>query len=442
MNNLFKKLIFLSLITFQASCVDNPHYYKAPYFNATKAWRTTDWLSRVDVHYASGTSSKSRNNNAKTADTFQIYGHHNLLYLTKDVPQPDTLTGNLLTYVNDLDAQRTNFENSAPADNQSFGCVDFCGDSKVDEFMINYRQNFLYNIFAELNIPFRQVKTGPIGLNDRSPSSSADNTPFTQTDSTWVNFITNLDAILQAYGYDGYQCETKNTGLGDISILGGWQYSMEKFKGLFEYIKLSGKIGLLFPTGEIREHRRPFSIETGYNGHFGIPIRLDAIVGLSKDIYMGGYFGFTSFSSKTFNNYPVKTDPSQNGFIKLFKTRVKESKGTLFDIGTYLKLDHFFQGLSGTVGYSYNRKSNSSLKLVGDCENTNNPIVNNDCRIKNWYQHVLHVLVEYDFGIHDFFKKKKWKPSLGIFYDYPFDGKRVIMNSMFGVSLGVNLTYF
>ena len=72
---------------------------------------------------------------------------------------------------------------------------------------------------------------------------------------------------------------------------------------------------------------------------------------------------------------------------------------------------------------------------------THNVIINNDTRLNSWYMHALHILAEYDFGAHHFFKKRKWQPKISIFYDYPFAGKRIFVNSMLGGAIGCTLQW-
>jgi hypothetical protein len=421
--------------------IDNAHFYKSPYLNATKSWKSKNWLSIFDAHYANGSTHRSRNSAGDSAGTFDLYGNHNLLYLTTNVPEPSPISSIIKGYVDDLEAQRINFENDNPPDKQNFGLVEFCGKCEIDEFMFNYRQNLVSNFFIELNIPIRRISNGPIRLVDKSPYSAVADTPYTQTDTDWVNFITNLEDILTTYGFCGYRSGSQRTNVADITLLGGWQKRFLKPINFLEYIKIALKLGVLFPTGARRKFTNPFSFANGYNKHLGFPVRADAIFGLSSDIYFGTYAGFIFFSSKEHDNFPIKTHATQNGLVKLYQTKIREKKGTLFDIGGYLKLDHFFKGLSALAGYSYNRRASNSLTLVNDCTQTNNTIINNDLSIKSWYQHVLHLLAQYDFGAHDFFKTRKWKPRLGLFYDHPFDGKRVIINPMVGGAFGCDLSW-
>lgn len=439
-----KKLLSLLLATifYLNFCLafDNAHFYKAPYFHATKSWKTRDWLSSFDAHYAHGDTCKGRNCHGNTDTNFSLYGHHNLLYLTSGVPQP-TLSSAVQGYVTAINTKRTNFANNHPANRESFGCTEFSGKFSVEEFVFNYRQNILLGFFAELNIPIRKLKTGCLTLVDRSPESTTPGEVFTKTDQAWVNFRDNLDTILQEYGFDCYSPGSQHTSLGDIALLAGWQRTFRALPSFFRYIKLSLKLGVLFPSGNIRDFQKPFSIEPGYNGHLGIPARADVIFGLSHDIYWGNYAGFLTFSSKEHDRYPIKTDLHQNGFIKLFRARVRESAGNLFDFGTYLKLDHFFKGLSALAGYSYNRQTKTTLTLLDSCNHTTNEIINDDNRLKNWHMHVLHVWAEYDFSIHKFFRQRRWKPRVSLFYDHPFSGKRIFTNPFFGGAVGCDLRW-
>lgn len=446
MKFLYKRNIFLVFLLVSPSflfSIDNPHFYKAPYFHATKSWDKTNWLAMFDAHYAHGSTHRSRDNDGRRADTFDLYGCQNLLFLTTNVPRPTDLSATLAGYIDALEATRTAFVAANPADKQTFGQVGFTGECVVDEFVFNYRQNLAHSFFAELNVPIRRIKTGPKILCDKTPVGTPTDPDYTQQDTSWLNFRDNLDDILRAYGLNGYVCSSKSTNIGDVALLVGWQRRLLSGKEFFEYLNFVLKAGVLFPTGAHRKYQQPFSIETGYNDHWGFPVRVDALFGLSKDIKIGSYLGVVIFASKTHNSFPVKTHENQNGFIKLYRTTIHEKRGTIFDFGTYLKLDHFFKGFSALAGYSYNRQASDSLSIPKGCDytHTNNVIINNDCRLKNWHMHVLHALAEYDFGVHDFFKKKSWQPRVSVFFDYPFSGKRVILNSMFGGSIGCDVTW-
>ncbi|MBU1007788.1 hypothetical protein KKA53_01785 [Candidatus Dependentiae bacterium] len=446
MNFLPKKRLFLLFLltnTFRLFSIDNSHFYKPPYFHATKSWETKNWLAVFDAHYAYGSTNHSRDNRGHQAEAFDLYGNQNILYLTANVPRPTNLSAALTGYIDALETTRAAFTAANPADKQLFGQVGFSGKFDVSEFVLNYRQNLIYNFFTELNVPIRTIKSGRRTLCDRTPVGSGSDQNYTQQDVSWTNFRNNLPDILRAYGLDQYTRRSKSTNLGDTALLLGRQGRIPSLVNLFEYFDLAIKAGILAPTGTNRKYQQPFSIETGYNGHWGFPVRVDAIFGLSKDMYIGTYLGLLFFSSRTLDSFPARTHESQNGFIKLYRTTIHEKKGTIFDVGSYLKLDHFIKGLSMLLGYSYSHQSRDSVSIPKGCDytHTNNVIINNDCRLKNWRMHVIHALAEYDFGVHDICKKRLWQPRISIFYDYPFSGKRVMMSSLVGGGVGCDVTW-
>lgn len=447
------KTIFLSLICIlvlqiQCECIDNAHYYKPPYFQAMYNLRNRDrvscnsknWLAVFDFQYGTGSTHRANDRHGDRTDTFDLYGNHNILYLTKNVPMPTGISPTLRGYITALDDRRAEFETANPADKQCFGQVKFGGKFEVEEFIFNYRQNFVADIFTNLNIPIRHLESKSLCLHDQSPVGSGSEN-FTQKDPAWINFRDNLNEILGAYCFERYCSSSKRTGLGDISLLLGWEHRFWSPTNFLNYLHFIIKSGALFPTGKARNFSEPFAIEIGYNRHFGIPVRADLILGLSSDICIGTYIGSLFFFSKSHCGYPVRTSDKQNGFIKFYRANVKEKEGTLFDAGAYLKLDHFFKGLSALVGYSYNQQRKSSLTLDQDTFQTNNSIIGNDARLKRWSSHVVHVLGEYDFGVHEFFKKKRWQPHVSIFYNYPFDGKRIFVTPLTGGDIGVEFSF-
>ena len=435
--------ILLTLVT-NSFCIDNANFHKAPRFHGSHQFKTKNWLAMFDASYANGSTRRGRNNIGDRTEAFDIYGHHNLLYLTSNVTKPSNIDSGISTIIDNIATTRTNFAALDLTETVSFGLVKFSGKFELDELPLNYRQNLKNNFFVELNIPFKRVKVSKIKYEDQSPSSGTTGSPYNQEDTSWMNFThtTTFDEILKLYGLKGYQAGYKKTYPGDISVIFGWQKLItEPIVDFLEYVNFAIKGGILLPTGLNANPDHPFAIPTGYNGHFGIPLRIDAHFGLSNDIYLGTNLGITFFKNETHSKYPVKTDEKQQGFIKLYRCKVTEKKGTLFDIGVYLKLDHFFRGLSATTGYSYNRQARDHLTLKQNTSATNNLIIDSDSRLNGWRMHVLHFLADYDFSVHKFFQEKKWQPRIGAFYNYPFDGKNIFINPITGGSLGCDLTW-
>lgn len=431
--------LILAISTAHLSSKDNIHFYKAPHFEGEQSFNSSDWLTQVDAFYAYGNTSRGRNTHGNTVSLLDIYDNHNLLYLTANVAQPTNLNASLKTIIDNLDTKRTAFEadtSALKASRSNFGLVEFTGKFEVHDFAFTYKQNLIKNIFLELNMPLRHMQIKNISYIDHSTTYSGGNKKYTDQDPDWIDFInkTTFDDILKAYGLTGYKSGFSKVAIGDISIMAGYQHHFVNQSDLFEYLDLAIKAGVIIPTGALRNFSNPFSLPVGYNGHWGFPISLDALFWLSEDICFGLYGGAIFFINKTYGNYPVKTDEHQNGFIKLQRATVTEKGANIIDLGTYLKLDHFFKGLSAQVGYSFNYRAAQTLTSASY-------LIKNDNTLKDWYMHVLHAQASYDLGVHGYFKNRRWQPRFGIFYDYPITGKRIFNTAMLGGTIGCDFEW-
>jgi hypothetical protein len=66
-------------------------------------------------------------------------------------------------------------------------------------------------------------------------------------------------------------------------------------------------------------------------------------------------------------------------------------------------------------------------------------VVNSDSALCPWQMHVLHLIVDYDFGIH--MKAYHWAPRLQFFYDVPVAGEHVFDTDMIGGGVGLDIRW-
>ena len=430
---------------------DNAHFYKAPRFQGEPYFKTKNWLFMADATYANGSTSRGRNNNGDKVGIFNIHGCQNLWYLTSGVCESADASTELQQIITDLNWTRTDYaaaEAHIKTGKDSFGQVEFTGKFEIDEFNVHLRQNLALNFFLDLDIPVRRLHVSNVYLMDKSPTSTlatnATANLYTQSDPRWINFIhtTTFNDILNSYGLKDYNKGYKKYHLGDITLMLGWIFNWEDPTDSLDSIRLAIKGGVLFPTGYKAEQNHPFGLSIGYNGHFGFPIRADLLFGMSSDVSLAAHFGIMFFKKETHDKLRIKTNEKQNGFIKLAQAKVEEDKGTLIDAGVTLKLDHFFKGLSALSGYSYNYRDRDHYTVIdggGNCTDDN--VADNDATLRSWDMHTLHFMAEYDFGTHLFFKKRRWQPRFGVFYEYPFDGKNIFTTPLTGRSIGTNLSW-
>ena len=448
-----KLLLYFTVLFFSISTIfsiDNAHFYKAPLFHGIQNYEEEkDWLTQVNLIYANGSTHRGLNSRDEKTQAFDIYGHHNLLSIFSGVANPTNMPLDVLAIHDNTETKRIAFNGLTDTQKgikTDFGQGIFSGKFETDEVIIDINQNIKNNFFVQLNIPFRRVNVSKIDFIDTSTDATnppaADN--YTKTDATWTDFLTSFSSgdILNAYGLENYSEGYKRFGFGDININVGWRKEWLDPIDFLEFVKIIPRLGVQFPTNINALSGHPFSIPAGYNGHFGFPVRFDAIAGLSKDIFLGAHTGLTLFCNKTHKHFRVKTDINQNGFIKLAQCKVTEKKGLLFDFGIYLKLDHFFKGLSALTGYSYNKQARDHLVLVnaGD-HSTNTTIIDSDSTLQGWSMHTTHFMIDYNLGVHNFFSKRKWQPQFGFFYNYPFTGKGIFVTPMTGSNIGCNVTW-
>jgi len=412
---------------------DTPTFYKTPHLFDPRQIPDDNWLANLDVQYSNGSTYRGRNKKSDKVNALNIYGYHNLLYLTSNTNTPAGASATVSANITNINTKRTNFAATNPAASNTFGQVEYHGKFEVDELMFLFRQNFVNKIFGEINLPIRRTRFSHVSYTDKSPEGTGN---YTKNDTTWVQFLNGLSDIFRAYGLKPPSIDNRKFGFGDTTLLLGFHSEVPNLNEFTKYMKVIFKGGLLFPTGSKRNFNAALSTEHGYNTHFGFPVHLDVLFGLSNDVFFGTYSDLIFFVDQTLNNYQVKTDSNQNGFIKLHRAKVREEKGALFDFAGYLKLDRFFEGLSALAGYSFVTKFKDTLSVSSSTVNTGGEIVNSDGRLKNWRFHTLHLAIEYDLGMHEPFNSKKWQPHFEIFYDYPFSGRRVFMGSNIGGLIG------
>jgi len=430
-----KSILFLVAITIatNAAPIDNGHFYKAAqlhrssttsWFDESKKYENYDWFTKIDASYAYGETKSCWDKNDHSAPLLNSTGSYNMLYIFENVVKTPSVQ-DYATFFGEV----TNHAET----NGTFGLLDFNGKFKINDFNINIRQNLVSNFFLELLTPIRNVSISNISYNDRSPATGfySKNTP------NWINFLNNFDTVLSNYGLNTYNKKFNKTAFGDITLLGGWQGDFKTEGEDPMRFALTTKLGILFPSGAKENTNYLFSVPTGYNGHWGIPIFGQF------DIMPKKWFTFTAHGSAAFffdktMNKRMKTFSKQEGYLRLAQGNAKEEKGTLWHIGLDAKIDHFLKGLSFLFGYSYNKQEKDTLN-PSDTTLFDSTTVNGDSLLKGWTMQVLHFMFDYDFSVH--MKDSKWAPRLNVFYNYPFDGKNAFKTDMIGGGLGLDIRW-
>ncbi|MBD3273580.1 hypothetical protein GF385_04505 [Candidatus Dependentiae bacterium] len=441
-----KLILALSLlaISIGLKATDNAHYYKSAnlHRNPSTAWfddkhyyEIEDWLLKIDENIMYGDANSCWDKDGHSANVLNDTGAYNMLWSGQNVrldPTLEAIAGHpqfILRKLTELAAANTD---------DNFATLRFDGKFEMWESNCQIRKNLKWGLFVEGRVPVRSLKIKNISYTDLSAATG----PFSQQTVEWIQFKNNFNAILNEFGYENYNQAFSKSGLGDISVLLGWE-------DIFEYkddddndvisLWLTARLGFLMPTGERIKTDYIFSMPTGYNDHWALTGSLELDIGVLPWLSIDLYGGFTWFFDDTTREARMKTFSAQNGHIFFEKGDAKEDKGTLWYLGGNVKFDHFWEGLSAIVGYSYNRQEDTELSP----SNTTlfpKDTVNTDSRLHSWYTHVLHFMLDYDISLH-MKKCSKWAPRINVFYDYPVDGKNSYKTDMIGAGLGIDVRW-
>ncbi len=410
-------------------CYDNAHFYRATNF-LYEPRIEREYLSTIDVTLNKGSTKKARNKNHDTVPLLDIYGLSNMhelgIGVPKDLSNPCDLILTQLSLVPSRCSDATCCTCSAP---QEFGTFSFSGRFDIFETVISFIQNFTRGFYLQLYIPFRKMKIKDICFCDNSPQDSICpniNSPI------WEIFKANFEKILAKY--DLCINSFSETGAGDVSVLLGWSHSFQNMEAL-DFIDLDILLGVLAPSGMQRDPDQVFSLPLGYDGHVGAIIGTEFAFGLFDWLNIGSYFNTIVFGSKT-KCARIKTGLQQSGFIKLAKTEVKIEKGTIWQVGAYLKFDHFVRGLSFIFAYSFANQNRDELTPC-DPEKFPPSIVNSDQMLQGWKMHTVNFILEYDFATRD----TQFAPRIGVQYNLPVGGKRIFLTDTGGGFLGLDVSW-
>ncbi len=473
-------LLMLYISHTQLFTIDNPHFWKAPryYGFPTTAWwdhneryDTLDWRTSIDVSYGHGSTHSGWDTCGNKTSVLNINGPSNMPFLLTNVPSPCP----------------TNFiETIGRTLNQSqvcgnFGKLEFCGKFTLDEVDIDIRQNLKCGFFLQAYLPIRWVAFKCINYCDLSPTEGR----FSQNTPDWIRFKNFMPQLFLGHCMRSPCTEYSKFAAGDLSFLVGWQHLETENLCALKYLGSAIRLGVLFPTGTEDNPCYAFSVPTGYNNHWGLPVHAEINFGIADWLEATIRGGAIFFAKKTLTRQ-MKTTYNQGGFFKIARGDAEEKKGTHWYVGGDIKFDHFWHGFSFLFAYSFNRGEHDTLcpkqkccviVCQGCCDATACPptsagsscssctsacgtsgsccnfcndvaqetcafdrkIVNSDCVLRPWQMHVVHFMLDYDFSVH--MQNARWAPRLNIFYNLPVAGRHAFATDLYGAGVGLDIRW-
>ncbi|GMU19632.1 MAG: hypothetical protein AMXMBFR12_08240 [Candidatus Babeliales bacterium] len=202
------------------------------------------------------------------------------------------------------------------------------------------------------------------------------------------------------------QGQHTSRSFGDLSLLGGWTINYEETCDI-DYVDVTFRAGILFPTGTKRDPIYVVDIANGYNGHYAIPLSFDLAIGWFDWITVGAHGGIMPFISRSLEFDLIYPSP-----------------GTIWEVNAYFKADHMILGLSFLFDYSFAHQTGPSQKIT---------LSHNDPQFNSWTMHTLNFLLSYDFATY----QQPYLPEIGFFYNLVVGGKRIFNTDMGGLTFGI-----
>ena len=374
-----------------------------------------DFLHSIDVSFYAGGTHESKNKNRETVSILNMYGIQDLYYTFLNYNESPTCP-------DFTDAQRAIIDNfltlAAQDSTKKIGKMSYEGRFRYCATDITIIQNLINGFFLECIIPFSRVSIRDITSTHQSSTNNAD----------WETFYNQLNTLLAFYNtsLNTYH----HSLLGDITVLGGWTKNTETSE-LFDFFDTSVRLGVVIPTSKQKDTTSAFAIAPGYNGHVGIPIIATTAWGLYDWLTIGGHVkGVRFLKNNTFNR--VHTHNEEAGYLTLQRTSNRESLGSIWNIGTFLKADHILRGLSLQCNYNYTVQEKTKLEPF-DTSLFSSTLINTDEMLQKWSMHELQYSLEYDFAQDG----QQFNPHLKLFYSQTIKGSRCYLNKSGGFSAGL-----
>jgi hypothetical protein len=382
-------LTFLIVTSTALNAIDITPFYRTALFQGEAKRDASNWITYIDAQYAESSTSKAWNTQEVQTDLFNMYGPFDMRKLAANLEDLSDKP-NTLAYAN------------GDIPNLYDGKLIFKGECKVEEFNFTIQQNIMYGLYAQLYIPIRKIEIKNIDYC-QSVTTYAEHVKLD-------NFVKNdLDAILAENGIKPLKTPFERRALSDPLFSIGWTGHCTFPNSMINALRGYVQGGVLIPTGSRKRENHIFSMPMGHNKHWGFNARANTHITFWKKFVFGLNGGATIFMKQTYDQR-LTTSADQNGYIILEKGRATADKGTQWDITTYLKTERFVGGLGALIGYSYTQQEDTTLVLKDDnvlktafehgTIKNRNEVVNYNKLLKQWYQHVLHAYIEYDFAAH------------------------------------------
>lgn len=308
------------------------------------------------------------------------------------------------------------------------GHFDVCANLNVDfGYTLAARRALPHNILLGIYLPFYTMQLKNVRWTDKTRHESDEDirTHEYLTDNL-VHNISDLGCL--------DICSWRRTGFGDISIVADWLQDFIQAQPVLRNVRINGRLGITLPTGKKENINEILAIPFGYNGTLtmifggGLNLALGSYLHVGFDVELRELFGNTTIER-------IKTDVGQTELLLLQKARVYNDYGIEQQYTLYGELYDLVPHTSCKLAYQFFKRGDSFISVYGNC--FSNRLANCRERVQERNWHEILATATYDFGYlaRDFVRAI---PSLSLFAEVPFKGKRVAVCPILGAMINVD----
>jgi hypothetical protein len=313
-------------------------------------------------------------------------------------------------------------------DDGTRGRFKVCANLTVDfGCTLAVRRTLPHNILLGIYLPFFTMQLKNVHWHDQTKQESAEDIRVHEylTDD-FKHAVSNLGCL--------DICSWRRTGFGDMAIVADWLQDFVQSQPVLRNVRINGRLGFTLPTGKKANTHEILAFPFGYNGTSAI------IFGGGLNLALGPYshFGFDVEIRSILGNTTcqrIKIDPCQTELLLLQKAKIYNDYAFEQQYTLYGELYDLVPHTTCKLAYQFFKRGDSSISVYGNKFSTKIATNAEQIQEKNWHEILL--TASHDFGYLTR-SHSNAVPSLALFAEIPFKGKRVVVCPTLGAIVNVD----
>ena len=253
------------------------------------------------------------------------------------------------------------------------------------------------------------------------------------SDRTVRAFIKNIPQKLKTYGDLSLEPETV-TGFGDAVLHVDY---VKDIRGIHHKVvdraSIYAGIGLMIPSGVQKDEDKLLSMPAGFDGSWGVPIKVGGWVDFKKYFQMGFDAHVLALLDRA-KMRRLKTNVAQTDLFLLNKGHARKNHGLHWQAHWWAFASEFYKGFFAKASYQFVMHHGDSL--FSKDEKFKTDIINTANNLKGWYAHNL--IVQVGYNLTNTFDVTPIAPMISVFYKLPLAGKAIVDTDTIGGQIRVN----